>query len=521
MLRNIHSRGAILILSLFLFGCNDDGVINSEKFKEELDKDFERPKIDEPKDHKAPSSKINDLWYTKVDITITKEVPMVDMIKSIASKLGLKIVFNVKDPIGVNYVAKNKPFLEVLEDLAEMQAWKIKINALNAKISVDAPYFQIYSIPFLMGIRNNASETSFSGKSGAGGGTGASDGATNFGGVNLGSQATLSTTAQLDVFQELKRNLEILFPATEGEEVVKFSIHQQGGVLSVIATQKNHRMLARYINTLAKKISNQILVEARIYEIELLESYETGVDWGRIMSYPLLKYGAPIQSAGMFSLELVSKPAQSFSELSGSIAKYLREFGKVNSVSNPRMLIANNNTGIFKAVENQVFFKMRKETSAITVGKDDNRRGKDELTTMQIFSDIQTVPIGTIILVQPSICDDGRITIALRPTITEVHGTIEDPAVKLMAKGIDDKIKSEIPIVKTRELDTVFTTEEGRVVIIGGLLYSTKEDKESGLPFSWFGGHKKKLSKKKEVVIVIKATKESFDGNLYDIIYLG
>jgi|GEM_PF-5391546 len=516
MLRNNHS-GVFLILALFLTGCNNHKEKKQETFdlQDELSKDLERPKESPLEEHRAPVSKIHQIWYTKVDLVLTKGAPVPEMIKNIANKLGLRIVFSLKETPGVNYVAKQKPFLEILSDLAEIYGWKIKINALNAKIAPDSPYLQIYSVPFLIGTRTNTSDTSFSGKIKQGGMT--TDGV-ELGGVNLGSSAQLSSNVQLDVFSELKKNIEILFPEKEGEDVVKFSVHQQGGLLSVIASQKNHRMLAKYISTLSKQISNQILIEARIYEIELLEKYETGVDWARIMSYPLLRSGAPIRSSGVngFSFEFVGNPTNALNEISGTIAHFLREFGKVNSVSNPRVLIANNNTGIFKAVENKVFFKIKKEENFYNIGGKQN----GQVSTARYYSEIQTVPIGTIILVQPSICEDGRITIALRPTITEVHGVAVDPAFDLEAKKAKVDARSEVPIVKTRELDTIFTTEEGRVIVIGGLLYSNKTDKEEGLPLSWLGTNKLKFSQKKEVVIVIRATKETFNFNCDDSIYL-
>jgi type II secretory pathway component GspD/PulD (secretin) len=83
-----------------------------------------------------------------------------------------------------------------------------------------------------------------------------------------------------------------------------------------------------------------------------------------------------------------------------------------------------------------------------------------------------------------------------------VHEEVDDPAL-LLINQTDHKIVSKIPIIKMRELDTVFSTKEDKIAIIGGLLYSKKKQTESGLPF--FAGKQEKLSEKKEIVIAIKA----------------
>jgi general secretion pathway protein D len=520
MFHNNHIHKAILILSLILCGCNDK--INSID-KAEIDKDLQQPIFEPLQKKPAKISKINKSWNEKIDITLTKDVPIALMLKNIANKFGVKLLIDVPDIVGINYVAKNKPFFEVLIELSKMHDWKLQINGVNGRISKDSPYMHTYSVPFLVGDRKSTATTSFSGNSNE-----------KNSGFDTGSNSNLASSSNLDTFDELRKNIEILFPAIEGEDQVKFSVHKQGGVLTVIAKQKNHRMLAKYINLLSTKINKQVLIEAKIFEIHLYEKYETGIDWAKIASFGLASAGYPVSGSqvggNMFSFELNPNIANHMSSFKGGIAYFLGEFGKVQSVSNPRIMIANNNTGIFKAVDNKVFFRMKQNMIADSMsnsgGNNSNRNNNNSSSLWQVSSTIETVPVGIIILVQPTIDDNGRITIALHPTISEVHEEVNDPAVDIMAANYNTgkKIESKIPVIKKRELNTVFTTEEGKIILIGGLLYSSRKDIEGGLPLpgaaAWFGGKKMTFSEKKEIVMVIQAQVIEYDQNDEDLIYI-
>lgn len=482
----------LLASTLLLAGCDDDITPAI---------DYTLPKEDPVSKPTAPKKVLEHGWYEKINITLTKDVPVTDMLKSIAQKLDLKLVFNIQDVEGINYAAKNKPFIEILSDICQMHDWKMRIKGKNAKISNDSVYMHTYSIPYLLGERKSVADTSFTGTSGH------SESGSAASSVNVGSNAKLSNVATIDAFEELRKNIEMI-AATEAEGAVKFSIHKQAGILTVIATQKVHKMITKYINLLSSQMRNQILVEARIYEITLDEAFETGVDWHRLVNFGLGQAQLPItmtKHGGQFSFGLIKNVADNLDAFEGSILTFLRTFGKVHSMSNPRVMITNNNFAIFKIVDNEVFFKL---TQHSTFDPSMGKKGNQQMNT-RVSSEIHTIPVGVTLLVQPSIDEHGKITIALHPTISEVHDRLEDPALVIMANNANignRKVpESKIPVIKTRELDTVFTTEENKISIIGGLLYTKNEEAESGFPFGWLGSHKEKRAKKKEIVIAIKA----------------
>lgn len=487
---------ALFFSSLLLVGCDDTITHESDFAVPDVPKEEEQSK---PKEAKRP---LESGWYEKINITLTKDVPMAEMLKSIAQRLDLKLVFNIKDTMTINYSAKNKPFIEILSDICELNDWKLRIKGKNAKVADDAPYMHTYSIPYLIGERKGVADTSFSGS----GSSGMSSGGSTSGTVNIGSSARLSNDISLNAFDELRKNIEMI-ASTEGENVVKFSMHKQAGILTVVAKQKVHRMITKYINLLSKQMRNQISIEARIYEIHLHERFATGVDWSNLANFGLDALSGATGANISFRMSSVADggigvmiPTSAAQPVAGQIIHFLRRYGKVHSLSNPKVMITNNNFAVFKVVDNKVFFKISQQQMI------NPTTGKLLPISHNISSEIHTIPVGIIMLVQPSIDEHGKITIALHPTITEVEDEKDDPAVSMMAAQQGRQLPvSKIPIVKTRELDTVFTVEENKVAIIGGLLYNKKEDKESGLPLSWLGSSKEKFSEKREIVIAIKA----------------
>ena len=148
-------------------------------------------------------------------------------------------------------------------------------------------------------------------------------------------------------------------------------------------------------------------------------------------------------------------------------------------------------------------------------------------------SRIQTVPIGLILYVHPSLnWETGDIMVSLHPTISRVHKTVTDPAPLLYGAyvpipGKDNAERkadhmrrmepliasSQVPIVQIREMDSVIVAKEGQVIVTGGLMEERVSNKDRGTPglssLPGVGGlftHKGKKRQVTELVILLKLT---------------
>ncbi len=458
----------IFILLAFLFGCKeaDDSKIELKKYEnfDKLEENLQLPEV---------KKDLKNEWHNKISITLNENVSVAEVLKNVANKLGIKITWNIKNPVYINYSAHDKRFIEILADIGQMCDLKIVIKDLNCKITADGLYFNNYEIAFLTGERKSVHDLNYS---------------NNFELKSGSSSKILSNTLALDLFAELHKNIEMILQC-ENNPDIKFSINKQAGILTLYASQKIHRAVMRYLKNLIRKINLQVLIQAKIYEVRLFNHFSTGIDLAKAFS-AIFGVGNPtFQGTGLTGLSLSSKGGYD----EGLIIDVLNKFGFLKSIANPRLMVMNNNIGIFKSVKNEVIFKLKRERTVFEKNK------KANYADDTYSSEMQNIPVGTIFTVQPTINDDNKITIALKPTISEIYETIEDPAFALMKNKLKD-VKSSVPIMQIKELDTTFTLFEGQTVIIGGLLYVKKEQEVKG----FYTGYKN-LSDVHEVIIFMQA----------------
>jgi general secretion pathway protein D len=152
---------------------------------------------------------------------------------------------------------------------------------------------------------------------------------------------------------------------------------------------------------------------------------------------------------------------------------------------------------------------------------------RDEFgTETDVDSDIRNVPEGVLINVQPSInLEEQTVSMALRPTITNVESFTPDPAVAFAAatlEGAGANIVSNIPVVNVQEFDSVINVNSGQAIVMGGLMQDRTESKENGVPIaseiplvgSLFKSHSDRVHKT-ELVVFLKATILSGKGNIH------
>ncbi len=105
---------------------------------------------------------------------------------------------------------------------------------------------------------------------------------------------------------------------------------------------------------------------------------------------------------------------------------------------------------------------------------------------VSVSSDIQTVPIGLVMFVQPSIdMSNNTITLFLRPTLTRLSTHVRDPAVDIAMKASGNSSgyeQSKIPVTEVREVASVLKLEDGEIAVLGGFMESRSSKNRSGLP---------------------------------------
>lgn len=297
----------------------------------------------------------------------------------------------------------------------------------------------------------------------------------------------------------------------------QYMINKSASSIAVWAKQSEHNKLAAYFRQTQRMLNAQILIEAKIIEVHLKEEYRSGIDWKSVFN-GAINFEAPLGSVAKAPTthgtqtevtDLVSVAVQGLNM--SAFLNLIESFGQVRTLSSPRLTIMNNQNALLKVAENQVFFKVRSDRDFIFA------TGASPVQQRALYSEIQTVPVGFIMTVQPSIdLVEETITLNLRPTLSRVSGVREDPAVKLMSAELKTPpkhpIRSEIPIIAMREIDSILKLHSGEFAILGGLMQETQSTARSGIPgtdypiLNFFTQGSQKGQDVLELVIILRAT---------------
>jgi general secretion pathway protein D len=283
-----------------------------------------------------------------------------------------------------------------------------------------------------------------------------------------------------------------------------FSLGKQAGMVSVYGTERQHEQVESYLDELRRSVTSQVLVEAKILEVSLTDEFATGIDW-TLLDGLSGELTLDFSVTGVRpNLSPASSPNTDFqigyagNDIQGMVEAISR-FGTVRALASPRMTVLNNQSAVLNVANNSVYFE---------IDIDITQDGGGGSNT-SVDSEIKNVPEGVLINVQPSInLDDRTISMAIRPTITRIVDTVNDPAVAFLGAGID----SEIPIVNVQEMDSVIKMGSGQVLVLGGLMQDRVSSTQQGIPvlseIPMFGGLFRNQSdniEKSELVIFIRA----------------
>lgn len=443
-------------------------------------------------------------FHNKVSISISNEVDIADVLVDICKEVGINLILSEDIKISQKfiYTAKDKKIIEVIDDICDLLNLKYRIKDNTIFLEKDSPHFKTFSVSFLFATRNSKNDSHIS--------TDISSHNTESK-INNESQSVIASSSQIDFWKELEQN--ILFILRDNMKTINTRdtpeklcvLHKQAGLISVFGTKKQHKQIKDYINKLKKFIFTQITIEAKIVEIELSDKYSNGIDWTllRNIAKVPVKISLPFNQGSDFldNSDLMTTSTEIGDSNAGAIIKALQIFGSVRVTSNPRITVLNNQPALLKVVKNQVFFQV----------KVSNTFGKSASVMKTTSSDIKTVPVGLVLRVQA--CAEGdRIILAISSVISRIDGFQKDPGVSLEAAKYNNKLSSNIPIVQYEEVDTWIRILNGETVILGGLIETSQSEHSHGLPglakspLKNILGHTSKQSKKKELVIVIRAS---------------
>lgn len=322
----------------------------------------------------------------------------------------------------------------------------------------------------------------------AGSGTTSSEDQSGKPSVDISGTAVL-TRNDSDFWTGIETDLKSIVGSQPGRNVV---INRQSGIILVRAMPDELRDVGDYLQKTTNTVTRQVVLEAKIVEVELSDAYQAGINWAAIAdtagghylfgqaapsggfdANPLTPSGNPVTVApgnplngfvngtlgGAFTL------AADFSDFNAFI-ELLGVQGRTHVLSSPRVATLNNQKAIIKAGSDEFF--VTKVTSNTTTG-----------TSTSTSRDVELTPFfsGVALDVTPQISDDNQITLHVHPTVSEVT----DQRKTLTVSGTTDTLP--LALSQIRESDSVVKARSGQLIVIGGLMRETRRDQDYKTPF--------------------------------------
>jgi MSHA type pilus biogenesis protein MshL len=343
-------------------------------------------------------------------------------------------------------------------------------------------------------------------------------------------QTARSDTRAFDFWSSLERSLNDMLRSTAGsEESATLTSPPQGGnpapagvapageaprqsvtvnrltgTIVVTATRRNMAMVDSYLQTLKRVLNRQVLVEARIIEVQLTDSLKYGVDWSFLENMKSLGDVA----AGFGSLTLPNSSLADVANAAAPLFRFgfnrssfqllltaLKEQGDVKTLSNPRINVMNGQSALLTVGRN---FSYISRTTSTTTGSNP--------TTTTFNVETSSILSGMLLGIVPFINAQGEITLTITPIISDLINLDEKKI-----GSATDQITLSVPTVDLRELSTTVKMRDGEVVVIGGLISKRDKNVDEKVPLlgdiPWLGSlftRKDRQETRSELVVVLQ-----------------
>lgn len=250
---------------------------------------------------------------------------------------------------------------------------------------------------------------------------------------------------------------------TDGRRLI---VNPIAGTITVSALPSQLEQIELFIRTFESSIQRQVLIEAKIVEVNLDQSFEFGIDWNVVSRAGTA--GLTVRSTPPGSARPTGNVEFTLSGGAGTISAVLNALstqGDVRVLSSPRVSALNNQRAVFDVTTGEIVFNV---TRTPVIGPNGNTISiETQVTPTQ-------VNVGIVLDVLPQIGADNTVTMNIRPVVTSVART---------ATFIGpDGTQFTAPVIDTRESDTMARLRAGETIIIGGLMQNRSERVRSGVP---------------------------------------
>ncbi|HSZ08818.1 MAG TPA: pilus (MSHA type) biogenesis protein MshL [Steroidobacteraceae bacterium] len=300
---------------------------------------------------------------------------------------------------------------------------------------------------------------------------------------------SISTRSSSDFWPELEVSLKGLVGTDGGRAVI---VNAQSGIIAVRANPRELRDVQQFLDKIQDISSRQVIIEAKIVEVELSSAFRAGINWAAIaqqgsrtisgfqtgpqqgfgsnnlLNQPSVPVtvgpGNPVTSmltnslGGAFTLAVNAGSFNAYVEL-------LATQGKTRVLSSPRVSTINNQKAIIKAGDDEYFVTGVSSNTVVGVGAST----ASNLDLAPFFS-------GVALDVTPQLSGDGQVILHIHPTVSDVTQKV----LSVTVQGVTNSLP--LAFSQVRESDSVVKAKSGQLIVIGGLMLSNHQVQNYSVP---------------------------------------
>ncbi|RME33350.1 MAG: pilus (MSHA type) biogenesis protein MshL [Gammaproteobacteria bacterium] len=406
---------------------------------------------------------------------VVSEVPVKEVLFALARDAEVNVDIDPKVAGTVTLNAVDQTLPQILDRIARQTDIRWERHDDTIVVQPDTPYLRSYRVDYINMNRRSEGTVKVATQIES-----VVEGGESTGGSN-NSTTDLKGISDNRFWETLVRNVGAIL----GEEIQTGQglpmtndviPNPESGVLNVRATAKQHEQVQSFLDKVLENARRQVMIEATLLEVDLSDQYQAGIDWSLIANQiagfgfrtnsltaaipGLTNQPNPLVALSFQNAKDVANPVTPGRKIQATI-NLLHQFGDAKVLSSPKLMVMNNQSAVLKVAENRVYFTIEAETT------------QNQTNTLTTFTTTpHTVPVGFVMTITPQISHNDEVILDVRPTISRVIGTVEDPNPNLKNPAVvgANPITSLIPEISVKEMQSILNLRDGEIAVLGGLM---------------------------------------------------
>lgn len=517
---------------------------------------------------------------SRFDLTVT-DAPIGEVLAGLVSGTDYSVLLRPvtadggtkKDERRISLNLKNVTLFEAFDSIREIYDYDYTINGKRILVQPADVQTKIYKVNYVLGQRRGVSDLQVIAGASVGSttsstGTNASNTTSSYGSTQA---SALSTSVRSDIWTEAEDAIRTVLgcaipkaaaaaragtsstsgnasradvsysgEAQPGErlrgadgcpENRAITINQMSGTILARGMPKELRMIEQLLESMQLTISRQVIIEAKIIDVELNSDSQQGINWsafkngltrfsvgasagsvnvnqpgagGAVVSGTTL--GALLNSTSLNNLAPNSFAAGMTVAIQASnfaaLINFLESQGRVHVLSSPRIATMNNQKAVIKVGDEEPFVTNITGGSVTVPASGSTVTTQPNLTYQPFFS-------GIALDVTPQIDANDNITLHVNSLVN----TVEEKNKTVLLDSSGKTTTAAFAVNKINQTDSVVKAKDGEVIVIGGLMKESAADNRGGVPgirdVPGVGGlfnRGAQAAVKRELVIMLKPT---------------